>query len=93
MKMAIVGATGNVGRKIIEVLEQKKLSIENLHLLASKKSSGKELSFKGKKTGGFLRYRLGCLDALKKMEKEEPQRYQEIRFPELLMLLPGKYPK
>ena len=51
------------------------------------------LSFKGKKTGGFLRYRLGCLDALKKMEKEEPQRYQEIRFPELLMLLPGKYPK
>ena len=49
MKIAIVGATGNVGRKIIEVLEQKKLSIENLHLLASKKSSGKELSFKGKK--------------------------------------------
>jgi len=30
MKIAIVGATGNVGRKIIEVLEQKKLSIESL---------------------------------------------------------------
>ena len=29
MKIAIVGATGNVGRKIIEVLEQKKLSVEN----------------------------------------------------------------
>ena len=33
MKIAIVGATGNVGRKIIEVLEQKKLLVEDLCLL------------------------------------------------------------
>ena len=45
MKIAIVGATGNVGRKIIEVLEQKKLLVEDLCLLASKKSAGTELLF------------------------------------------------
>ena len=49
MKIAIVGATGNVGRKIIEVLEQKKLLVEDLCLLASQKSAGKELLFNGKK--------------------------------------------
>ena len=49
MKIAIVGATGNVGRKIIEVLEQKKLLVEDLCLLASRKSAGTELLFNGKK--------------------------------------------
>ena len=49
MNIAIVGATGNVGRKIIEVLEQKRLPVKNLYLLASKKSSGLELLFKNKK--------------------------------------------
>ena len=49
MNIAIVGATGNVGRKIIEVLEQKKLPIKNLYLLASKKSSGLELVFNSRK--------------------------------------------
>ena len=33
MNIAIVGATGNVGRKILEVLEKKDLSIENLYLV------------------------------------------------------------
>jgi len=49
MKIAIVGATGNVGRKIIKVLEHKKLLVEDLRLLATKKSAGKELLFNGKK--------------------------------------------
>ena len=48
MNVAIVGATGNVGRKIIEVLENKKLPIQNLYLLASEKSIGSKLTFKGK---------------------------------------------
>jgi aspartate-semialdehyde dehydrogenase len=46
MNIAIVGATGNVGRKILEVLEKKELSIDNLYLLASSKSVGKKISFK-----------------------------------------------
>ena len=45
MNIAIVGATGNVGRKIIEVLEKKELSIDNLYLLASSKSAGSKIKF------------------------------------------------
>ena len=48
MNIAIVGATGNVGRKIIEVLEKKNFSIGNLYLVASSKSAGSKLKFKGK---------------------------------------------
>ena len=47
MNIAIVGATGNVGRKTLEVLEKKELSIDNLYLVASSKSAGKKISFKG----------------------------------------------
>ena len=47
MDFAIVGATGNVGRKTLEVLEKKDLSIDNLYLLASSKSVGKKINFKG----------------------------------------------
>lgn len=48
MNIAIVGATGNVGRKIIEILEKKQINIENLFLLASKKSEGKKINYNGK---------------------------------------------
>ena len=48
MNIAIVGATGNVGRKVLEVLEKKELSFDNLYLVASSKSAGKKISFKGK---------------------------------------------
>ncbi len=48
MNIAIVGATGNVGRKTLEVLEKKELSIDKLYLVASPKSAGKRISFKGK---------------------------------------------
>ena len=48
MNIAIVGATGNVGRKIIEVLEKKNFSIHNLYLLASSKSAGSKLKFNNK---------------------------------------------
>ena len=48
MNFAIIGATGNVGRKTIEVLEKSKLEIDNLFLVASAKSAGKKLTFKKK---------------------------------------------
>ena len=48
MNIAIVGATGNVGRKIIEVLEKKKFPITELFLIASSKSEGKKINFNGK---------------------------------------------
>ena len=49
MDIAIVGATGNVGRKTLEVLQQKNLNIDNLYLVASPNSVGKQLEFNGKK--------------------------------------------
>ena len=48
MNITIVGATGNVGRKIIEVLENKNFPTDNLYLVASSKSEGLKLKFKGK---------------------------------------------
>ena len=48
MNIAIVGATGNVGRKLIEVLEKKKFPLTELFLVASSKSEGKKISFSGK---------------------------------------------
>ena len=48
MNFAIIGATGNVGRKTIEVLEKSKLKIDNLNLIASEKSAGQILRFKNK---------------------------------------------
>tara|TARA_B100001741_G_scaffold96190_1_gene78795 strand:- start:50 stop:1057 length:1008 start_codon:yes stop_codon:yes gene_type:complete len=45
MNIAIVGATGNVGRKILEVLEKRELSIDNLFLVASTRSAGKKIKF------------------------------------------------
>tara|TARA_B100000900_G_scaffold397660_1_gene398245 strand:- start:88 stop:1095 length:1008 start_codon:yes stop_codon:yes gene_type:complete len=46
MNIAIVGATGNVGRKILEVLEKKNFSFDNLYLIASSKSAGSKIQFK-----------------------------------------------
>ena len=48
MNIAIVGATGNVGRKILEVLERKKLPIKELFLVASSRSAGQKINFSGK---------------------------------------------
>ena len=44
MNIAIVGATGNVGRRLIEVLEKKNIPISELFLIASSKSEGKKIS-------------------------------------------------
>ena len=47
MNIAIVGATGNVGRKTLEVLEKKEIKIDNLYLVASSKSAGIKIKFRG----------------------------------------------
>ena len=44
--IAIAGATGNVGREIINILEERNFPIENLYLLASSRSKGKKINFK-----------------------------------------------
>lgn len=47
-KLAIVGATGLVGRTALKVLEEKNLPISEYVFFASSNSAGKELTFQGK---------------------------------------------
>lgn len=49
MKVAVVGATGMVGQVMLQVLEERNFPLTELIPVASKKSVGKELKFKGKK--------------------------------------------
>jgi aspartate-semialdehyde dehydrogenase len=48
MKIAVVGATGLVGTKMLQVLEERNFPVTELLLVASEKSVGKEITFKGK---------------------------------------------
>jgi len=45
--VAILGATGAVGSRLIEQLEQSTIPVKKVKLLASKRSAGKQLNFKG----------------------------------------------
>jgi aspartate-semialdehyde dehydrogenase len=63
--VAVVGATGLVGRKMVEVLEQRKFPVNRLVLLASERSVGKEVSFGGKR---FT------------VQKLEPERFRHIEY-------------
>ncbi|MBX7201568.1 MAG: aspartate-semialdehyde dehydrogenase [Bacteroidia bacterium] len=49
MKIAVVGATGLVGSKMLQVLEERKFPVKELIPVASAKSVGKELLFQGKR--------------------------------------------
>ncbi|HWP83469.1 MAG TPA: aspartate-semialdehyde dehydrogenase [Bacteroidota bacterium] len=63
--VAVVGATGLVGRTMVEVLEQRKFPVNRLVLLASERSVGKEISFAGK---------------LYSVQKLEPERFKHIEY-------------
>jgi aspartate-semialdehyde dehydrogenase len=47
MNVAVVGATGAVGRKMVKVLEERKFCVDNLRLFASERSVGKRIEFFG----------------------------------------------
>lgn len=49
MKVAVVGATGLVGTKMLQVLAERNFPVTELVPVASEKSVGKEVEFKGKK--------------------------------------------
>jgi aspartate-semialdehyde dehydrogenase len=46
--VAVAGATGAVGRKMLEILQERNFPVDRLKLLASARSSGTSLEFKGK---------------------------------------------
>ena len=44
--IVIAGATGNVGREILNILDERDFPIDNLYLLASSRSKGQKINFK-----------------------------------------------
>jgi aspartate-semialdehyde dehydrogenase len=48
-RVVVVGATGNVGREILNILHERLFPIEKIEVLASRKSLGTECGF-GEKT-------------------------------------------
>jgi aspartate-semialdehyde dehydrogenase len=44
-RVAVVGATGNVGREMLNILEEVKFPVEKIHAIASRKSIGVEVNF------------------------------------------------
>jgi aspartate-semialdehyde dehydrogenase len=48
VNIAIAGATGAVGEALLEILEQRNFPVDRLHLLASERSVGKRLQFRGR---------------------------------------------
>ncbi|MDE5420944.1 aspartate-semialdehyde dehydrogenase [Ancylomarina sp. DW003] len=48
MKIAVVGATGLVGQKILDVLTERNFPIDELYPVASERSKGKKIEFRGK---------------------------------------------
>jgi len=48
INLAVVGATGMVGRTFLKVLEERNLPVENYYLFASSKSAGEKITFMGK---------------------------------------------
>ena len=48
VNLAVVGATGMVGRTFLKVLKERNFPINNLYLMASKRSAGTTLEYDGK---------------------------------------------
>ena len=63
-KVAILGATGAVGREMMKILTQRQFPVSELHLLASEKSVGKELDWQVQK----IQVELACDDAFTGMD-------------------------
>ena len=72
--VAILGATGAVGREMMKVLAERDFPIEELHLLASARSVGQAVHWKGHD----LPVELACDEAaLKRLSREEHAAYGE----------------
>ena len=48
MKIAVLGATGNVGQMILEVLEERNFPVDELYVFSSERSAGDKITFNGK---------------------------------------------
>ena len=64
VKVAILGATGAVGREMMKILEERNFPVEELHLLASPRSVGQKVAFRGQE----LTVELACEEAFEGMD-------------------------
>jgi aspartate-semialdehyde dehydrogenase len=51
MRVAVVGATGAVGRRMTQILEERGFPVDELIPLASQRSAGKQITFRGERVG------------------------------------------
>ena len=63
-KVAILGATGAVGREMIKILAERSFPVEELHLLASQRSVGQKIAWQGRE----LTVELACDEAFRGMD-------------------------
>ena len=63
-KVAILGATGAVGREMMKILDERDFPLAELHVLASERSVGKKLPFRGEE----LTVELACDEAFEGMD-------------------------
>ena len=79
--VAVVGATGAVGETMIEILEQRDFPVGNLYLLASERSAGKRIQFKGKS------HTIGNLPVRPRVDRRFPSNVAEWQSIEVLHAL------
>lgn len=77
MRVAVVGATGLVGETMVQVLEEREFPVDKLYALASHRSIGKSVRFKGKQipvtdlaTFDFSQADIGLFSAGSSVSKE-----------------------
>ena len=63
-KVAILGATGAVGREMMKILAEREFPVEELHLLASQRSVGQKIHWQGQE----LTVELACDEAFQGMD-------------------------
>ena len=64
VKVAILGATGAVGREMMKILDERNFPVEELHLLASERSVGQKVEWQGQE----LTVELACDEAFEGMD-------------------------
>src|SRR3989344_4034395 len=76
-KVAVVGATGAVGKEMLEILRSRKFPVSELQLFASSRSEGKEIRFNEKsyrcqvlKPGCFSKSQIVFFDASDEISKQ-----------------------
>jgi aspartate-semialdehyde dehydrogenase len=82
--IAVVGATGAVGQMMIKILIERKFPIDNLYLLASKKSKGKIITIEGNK------YQIDSLEEFNFKEQISPFFLQGEKYLKNMHLLQQK---